>query len=180
MSLTGDYLSATDALRAGLVTEVVAHDQLLPTARRVAASIVGNNQNAVRALLASYHRIDESQTAAGLWLEACAAKQFRTSGDTIAANRESRAAARPRAGALAAIASAAKPGAGVPPACGDGSPPSALQRSRVSVRLLKRRTSCECGTIANDSPTRTAVRRSVRNTMRGARDDQPRWSTGVA
>lgn len=88
MSLTGDYLSATDALRAGLVTEVVAHDQLLPTARRVAASIVGNNQNAVRALLASYHRIDESQTAAGLWLEACAAKQFRTSGDTIAANRE--------------------------------------------------------------------------------------------
>lgn len=112
MSLTGDYLSATDALRAGLVTEVVAHDQLLPTARRVAASIVGNNQNAVRALLASYHRIDESQTAAGLWLEACAAKQFRTSGDTIAANRESRAAARPRAGALAAIASAAKPGAG--------------------------------------------------------------------
>lgn len=88
MSLTGDYLSATDALRAGLVTEVVAHDQLLPTARRVAASIVGNNQNAVRALLASYHRIDESQTAAGLWLEACATKQFRTSGDTIAANRE--------------------------------------------------------------------------------------------
>lgn len=88
MSLTGDYLSATDALRAGLVTEVVAHDQLLPTARQVAASIVGNNQNAVRALLASYHRIDESQTAAGLWLEACAAKQFRTSGDTIAANRE--------------------------------------------------------------------------------------------
>lgn len=88
MSLTGDYLSATDALRAGLVTEVVAHDQLLPTARRVAASIVGNNQNAVRALLAPYHRIDESQTAAGLWLEACAAKQFRTSGDTIAANRE--------------------------------------------------------------------------------------------
>lgn len=83
MSLTGYYLSATDALRAGLVTEVVAHDQLLPTARRVAASIVGNNQNAVRALLASYHRIDESQTAAGLWLEACAAKQFRTSGGTI-------------------------------------------------------------------------------------------------
>ncbi len=29
MSLTGDYLSAADALRAGLVTEVVPHDQLL-------------------------------------------------------------------------------------------------------------------------------------------------------
>ncbi len=35
MSLTGDYLSAAEALRAGLVTEVVPHDELLPTARRV-------------------------------------------------------------------------------------------------------------------------------------------------
>jgi enoyl-CoA hydratase len=88
MSLTGDYLSATDALRAGLVTEVVPHNQLMPTARQVAASIVGNNQNAVRALLASYHRIDDTQTSAGLWLEALAARQFRTSGDDIAANRD--------------------------------------------------------------------------------------------
>jgi enoyl-CoA hydratase len=88
MSLTGDYLSATDALRAGLVTEVVPHDQLLPAARQVAASIVGNNQQSVRALLASYHRIDDSHTAEGLWLEATAAREFRTSGDDIAANRE--------------------------------------------------------------------------------------------
>jgi enoyl-CoA hydratase len=88
MSLTGDYLSAEDALRAGLVTEVVPHDQLLPAARRVADSVVGNNQDAVRALLASYHRIDASQTDSGLWLEATAARQFRTSGDDIAANRD--------------------------------------------------------------------------------------------
>ena len=90
MSLTGDYLSAADALRAGLVTEVVPHDELLPTARKVAASIVGNNQNAVRALLASYHRIDASQTDAGLWIEAASAKQWMRSatGDDIAANRD--------------------------------------------------------------------------------------------
>lgn len=88
MSMTGDYLSAADALRAGLVTEVVAHDQLLPAARGVAASIVGNNQDAVRALLASYHHIDDAQIGGGLWLEAAAARQFRTSGDDIAANRE--------------------------------------------------------------------------------------------
>jgi enoyl-CoA hydratase len=90
MSLTGDYLSAADALRAGLVTEVVPHHELLPTARRVAASIAGNNQNAVRALLASYHRIDASQTDAGLWIEAMSAKQWMSSatGDDIAANRE--------------------------------------------------------------------------------------------
>jgi len=88
MSLTGDYLSAADALRAGLVTEVVPHDQLLTSAHQVAMTIVGNNQSAVRALLASYHRIDESQASEGLWLEAMAAKQYRTSGDDIAANRE--------------------------------------------------------------------------------------------
>ena len=90
MSLTGDYLSAADALRAGLVTEVVPHDELLPTARRVAASIVGSNQKAVRALLASYHRIDASQTDAGLWIEAASAKQWMNSatGDDIAANRD--------------------------------------------------------------------------------------------
>ena len=90
MSLTGDYLSAADALRAGLVTEVVAHDELLPAARRVAASIVGNNQKAVRALLASYHRIDERRPTAGLWIEAASARQWMSSasGDDIAANRD--------------------------------------------------------------------------------------------
>jgi enoyl-CoA hydratase len=90
MSLTGDYLSATDALRVGLVTEVVPHDELLPAARRVAASIVGNNSKAVRALLASYHRIDEAQTNEGLWIEAASARQWMSTatGDDIAANRE--------------------------------------------------------------------------------------------
>lgn len=89
MSLTGDYLSADDALRAGLVTEVVAHDDLLPAVRRVAASIVGNNQAAVRALLGSYHRIDEQQTSSSLWIEATSATQWMrvASGDDIAASR---------------------------------------------------------------------------------------------
>src|SRR4051812_8314518 len=76
MSLTGDYLSAEEALRTGLVTEVVPHDDLLPAARRVAESIVGNNPRAVRALLESYHRIDDEQTGAGLWLEALAATRW--------------------------------------------------------------------------------------------------------
>jgi enoyl-CoA hydratase len=62
----------------------------LPTARRVATSIVGNNQNAVRALLASYHRIDDAQTGEGLWIEATSARLWMTSasGDDIAANRD--------------------------------------------------------------------------------------------
>ncbi|MFM8599817.1 MAG: enoyl-CoA hydratase [Mycobacterium sp.] len=91
MSLTGDYLSASDALRAGLVTEVVPHENLLPAARAIAAAIVGNNQKAVRALLDSYHRIDTEQTAAGLWLEAEAARAWMraATGDDIAASRAS-------------------------------------------------------------------------------------------
>ncbi|MEO3757423.1 enoyl-CoA hydratase [Mycobacterium sp. B14F4] len=89
MSLTGDYLSAAEALRTGLVTQVVPHDELPAIARQVAASIVGNNQRAVQALLASYHRIDEAQTNEGLWIEAASAREWmRTaSGDDIAANR---------------------------------------------------------------------------------------------
>ena len=91
MSLTGDYLSAQDALRCGLVTEVVAHDDLLPAAGRIAASIVGNNQKAVRALLDSYHRIDGVATNPGLWVEAESARQWlrEASGDDIAASRAS-------------------------------------------------------------------------------------------
>jgi enoyl-CoA hydratase len=91
MSLTGDYLSAYDALRVGLVTEVVLHDELLDTARAIAASIVGNNRAAVRALLASYHRIDESATADAFAMEAdSAAEWLRNSASSadIAANRE--------------------------------------------------------------------------------------------
>ncbi|KAA0116121.1 enoyl-CoA hydratase [Mycolicibacterium sp. P9-22] len=91
MSLTGDYLSAADALRTGLVTEVVGHDDLLPAAHRIAASIVGNNQRAVGALLDSYHRIDAEQTQAGLWIEAESARAWMAvaTGDDIAASRAS-------------------------------------------------------------------------------------------
>src|SRR5690349_23840050 len=69
MSMTGDYLSADEALRTGLLTQVVPHDELLDTARQIATSIVGNNQKAVRALMRSYHLIDDTQTSGALWLE---------------------------------------------------------------------------------------------------------------
>ena len=74
-----------------LVTEVVPHDELLPTARRIATTIVGNNQKAVRALLDSYHHIDAEQTQAGLWIEAESARAWMatTTGDDIAASRGS-------------------------------------------------------------------------------------------
>ncbi len=91
MSLTGDYLNAYDALRVGLVTEVVLHDELIDTARGVAGSIVNNNRAAVQALLASYHRIDEAQTREAFAIEQESAQNWlRTNASSadIAANRE--------------------------------------------------------------------------------------------
>jgi enoyl-CoA hydratase len=91
MSLTGDYLGAYDALRVGLVTEVLLHDELLDTAMKIAESIVNNNRAAVRAYLASYHRIDEAQTREGFVIEHESAQNWlrtNASSANIAANRE--------------------------------------------------------------------------------------------
>jgi enoyl-CoA hydratase len=91
MSLTGDYLDAFEALRVGLVTEVVMHDELLGAARAVARSIVGNNRSAVRALLASYHRIDDAQMHASFRIEQLSAAEWirtHASSADIAANRD--------------------------------------------------------------------------------------------
>ncbi|HEY0451038.1 MAG TPA: enoyl-CoA hydratase, partial [Actinophytocola sp.] len=42
----------------GLASEVVPHDELLARARAVAGAIAGNDRRAVRALLASYRRVE--------------------------------------------------------------------------------------------------------------------------
>ena len=82
MSFTGDFLPAPRAYEYGLVTEVVPHDELLPAARRAAAAIVSNNQPAVRALLASYRRIEAAAAGDGMSLEASASRDWARSGGT--------------------------------------------------------------------------------------------------
>jgi len=62
MSLTGNFVSAEEALRLGLVNHVVPHDELLPFARGLAADIVSNDQTGVRRLLAHYRRIAKAAT----------------------------------------------------------------------------------------------------------------------
>jgi enoyl-CoA hydratase len=54
MSATGNFVDAATALEWGLVNHVVAHDELLPTARGLAADIVSSDQRALRAILATY------------------------------------------------------------------------------------------------------------------------------
>lgn len=80
MSFTGDFVKAERALQAGLVTEVVAHEELLPAARALAATIAANNRAALSALHASYRRIEADQIAGGLGLETRASGDWTSSG----------------------------------------------------------------------------------------------------
>jgi enoyl-CoA hydratase len=80
MSLTGDFVDAATALRVGLVTEVVPHEQLLTAARTIASTIAGNNREAVTALRDSYGRI-EAEFAGNSWeIEQDTARRWRQSG----------------------------------------------------------------------------------------------------
>jgi len=56
MSFTGALIDAPIALRAGLVNEVVPHEQLLPRAREIAAQIAGTDPSLVAAHRAAYWR----------------------------------------------------------------------------------------------------------------------------
>jgi enoyl-CoA hydratase len=57
LSLTGNFLSAEDALRYGLVNHVVPHAELMACARGLAADIVSNDQVGVARLAKHYRQI---------------------------------------------------------------------------------------------------------------------------
>ncbi|MGK9272891.1 enoyl-CoA hydratase [Williamsia muralis] len=61
MSLSGNFVDAPTALRVGLVTEVVPHEDLLSSALSLAADIGNNNQRAVSALLSSYREAQQHE-----------------------------------------------------------------------------------------------------------------------
>lgn len=77
LSLTGNFLDATEAHRIGLVNHVVPHDELLSTARSLAADIAGNQPDGVRQMLATYDRIEASQLDRGWLIEAEEGIRFR-------------------------------------------------------------------------------------------------------
>jgi enoyl-CoA hydratase len=76
MSLTGNFMDAHEALAFGLVNRVVPHDDLLPVTLSIAVDIAGNDQKAVRALLAEYREITGTIYDEGLALEATKAKAW--------------------------------------------------------------------------------------------------------
>jgi enoyl-CoA hydratase len=75
MSLTGNFVDAGEARRLGLVNHVVAHEELLPTARRLAGDIAGADPRAVAALNRSYRDVAALALGEGLALER---ERFRT------------------------------------------------------------------------------------------------------
>jgi enoyl-CoA hydratase len=63
MSLTGNFMLAEEALQFGLVNHVVAHDELIPFTRKLAADIIGNDPQGVRQILATYNEINAEEPA---------------------------------------------------------------------------------------------------------------------
>ena len=57
MSFTGNFMSADEALQFGLVNHVVPHAELLPFTRALATDIIGNEQDGVRQIRATYAAI---------------------------------------------------------------------------------------------------------------------------
>jgi enoyl-CoA hydratase len=75
MSLTGNFVDAAEALRLGLVNHVVPHDELLPTALRLAGDIASGDPRTVTALNATYREVAALPLGEGLALER---ERFRT------------------------------------------------------------------------------------------------------
>ena len=69
MILSGEPLSAEEALRWGLVNRVVAPEQLLPAAREIARKIIAHAPLAIRYCLEAVHQGLEEPLEQGLFLE---------------------------------------------------------------------------------------------------------------
>jgi enoyl-CoA hydratase len=76
---TGEVIDATEALRIGLVSRVVAHDALLDSAVALAQKIAANPPLAVRRLKAGLRlALDPDFQALGEWVSRSLAELFRT------------------------------------------------------------------------------------------------------
>lgn len=76
ISLTGNFVSARQALDWGLVNHVVTHPDLLPFTQRLAEDMVGNDQRGVRQMLRTYRQVGESTVGDGWQIEATEAWKF--------------------------------------------------------------------------------------------------------
>jgi enoyl-CoA hydratase/carnithine racemase len=76
---TGDVIPADEALRIGLVSRVVPHEELLPTAMGLAHKIASNPPLAVQRLKAGLRKaLDPDWTELGAWVSASLGELFKT------------------------------------------------------------------------------------------------------
>ncbi len=76
---TGDIIPAAEALRIGLVSRVVPHEELMDTALAIATKIASNPPLAVRALKSGLRRAqDPDWTDLGEWVSATLGRLFQT------------------------------------------------------------------------------------------------------
>jgi enoyl-CoA hydratase len=80
MSATGNFIDAPTALAWGLVNHVVAHDELLPMVRGLAADIVSSDQRAIGAILATYEEASRVPGGEAWEVEAREAAVFQQGG----------------------------------------------------------------------------------------------------
>lgn len=77
ISLSGNFVTADEALTWGLVNRVVSHDELMPTVRRIGADIAGNDPRGVTRMLATYREQEDTALAEGWRIEGDGARAFR-------------------------------------------------------------------------------------------------------
>jgi enoyl-CoA hydratase len=92
MSLTGNFLSAEDAYRLGLVYRVVPHDQLISTAHGIAVDITSTDQATARAMFRAYRDARERADESALREEQSRALAWQGEGLDADAVRQRRAA----------------------------------------------------------------------------------------
>ena len=78
-TLTGNFLDADEALQFGLVNHVVAHEELIPFARKIAADIINNDQAGVRQIRATYAEVVSTTVDEGWNVEARDARSWQSS-----------------------------------------------------------------------------------------------------
>ena len=81
LSLTGNYLTAREAERIGLVNRVVARDALLPTAAELAMQIAGANQTIVRQMKKLYDQTTRTTLEEALRIEQDTFRDFNRKAD---------------------------------------------------------------------------------------------------
>lgn len=96
MSLTGNFVSADEALAWGLVTTVVPHDELMATATALAQDACSIDRTAAATLLTLYDDNAAEQIEAGLRREYVLAREWRDRVLEVSAMAERGAAVRAR------------------------------------------------------------------------------------